>query len=637
MSAIFGIIDFEGRPLKEEWIKSMQADLAHRGPDGQGLYREPSVALGHMLLQVTPESVYDKSPYEEDGLVITANARLDEREAIMDRLDIPKEERDKITDPLLLLRSFKKYGKDFVKDIYGDFAFAIWDKNKRELFCARDQMGVKPFLYYHKDGRFVFSTEIKSLVKMPFIDAKLDNNVLKQIEFLINPKQHLTIWENIYRLKQAQTLIISKVRFEIKRYWLPRYNRNNNLKSSSEAAFLLLDILNTVISDHTRAIGTIGSHLSGGLDSSTITCLVARKLLKEGKEVLTVSSVLSSVFDHNVITDERRYIQSIILQESNIKSILIEHTDLEFLRNVYLKFDQEYGPIKVFHYLDDEINKHFKSNHVRRVLSGYMGDETISNGTINPLPYLLINGRFLKFIELLKLIRRNSKITYLNILKKQFFPLLIPKSLEIYHKQKAEDLEWSFNKWPFYLDQNDLYMIRNEKKKQLKIKQNLFDLSNEIFSIDVENVDEGWDCSLAHYDIEMTYPFIDRRIIEFLLIMPIEYFYSDGLKRGLIRKTMKDIIPENIRLRKDKGFYSPAYNFIFHNDIEKIKETLMFNDNSIRNKNHFNIIKIINLFEEIEKSSNFDINNTLVQYWSLLALFRIWLSNFNSKEKLYEK
>ena len=140
MSAIFGIIDYEGRPLRDEWVSSMKADLAHRGPDGQGLYREESVALGHMLLQVTSESVFDHSPYEEEGFVITADARLDEREAIMERLGVDDEERGSITDPLLLLRSYIRFGKNFVKDIYGDFAFVIWDKQKRELFCARDQV-----------------------------------------------------------------------------------------------------------------------------------------------------------------------------------------------------------------------------------------------------------------------------------------------------------------------------------------------------------------------------------------------------------------------------------------------------------------------------------------------------------------
>ena len=129
MSAIFGIIDFEGRPIDPEWIKSMQKDLAHRGPDGQGLYQEDSMFMGHMLLRVTPESIYDTSPYEEDGLVITAYARLDEREAIMDRIGTPKEERERITDGLLLLRSYLKFGKDFVKDIYAPFeAQEISDK-----------------------------------------------------------------------------------------------------------------------------------------------------------------------------------------------------------------------------------------------------------------------------------------------------------------------------------------------------------------------------------------------------------------------------------------------------------------------------------------------------------------------------
>ena len=156
MSAIFGIIDFDGRPVEAAWLKSMQTDLSHRGPDRQGLYQESSMFLGHMLLQVTPESVYDTSPYEEHGFVITADARLDEREAIMDRLNIPEAEREIICDPLLLLRSFLKFGKSFVKDIYGDFAFAIWDKEKRELFCARDQIGIRPFLYYFQDNRFIF-------------------------------------------------------------------------------------------------------------------------------------------------------------------------------------------------------------------------------------------------------------------------------------------------------------------------------------------------------------------------------------------------------------------------------------------------------------------------------------------------
>ncbi len=118
MSAIFGVIDFEGRPIEAAWIKSMQTDLAHRGPDRQDLYQEESMFFGHMLLQVTPESVYDTSPYEEDGFVITAYARLDEREAIMDRLKIIGIERERITDGLLLLRSFRKYGKNFVKHIY---------------------------------------------------------------------------------------------------------------------------------------------------------------------------------------------------------------------------------------------------------------------------------------------------------------------------------------------------------------------------------------------------------------------------------------------------------------------------------------------------------------------------------------
>src|SRR5947207_2950172 len=132
MSAIFGILDLNERQIDPAWVISMQEDLSHRGPDGQGLYHEDSLVLGNMLLQVTPESVYDQSPHEEDGLVITANARLDERGELMDKLNINHALREKITDPILLLRCYKKWGRNFVKDIYGDFSFAIWDKEKKE-------------------------------------------------------------------------------------------------------------------------------------------------------------------------------------------------------------------------------------------------------------------------------------------------------------------------------------------------------------------------------------------------------------------------------------------------------------------------------------------------------------------------
>ncbi len=312
MSAIFGIIDFEGRPIREEWIRSMQDDLAHRGPDRQDIYREESMFLGHMLLQVTPESIYDASPYEEDGYVITAYARLDEREAIMDRIGTPKRDREYITDPLLLLRSYLKFGKDFVKDIYGDFAFAIWNKEKKELFCARDQMGVKPFLYYFENNRLVFSTELKSIVKLPFVQTEIDNLNLRDKAIGLCDAPTKTAWKNIYRLKAASYFKIHKGQISISKYWDLKIKKNKNLNSAENSARALRELLEKVISDHTRVIGEVGVPLSGGLDSSTITCIAARKLAKENKRVVTASSVLDKAYTEPGISDEREYIDEVL-------------------------------------------------------------------------------------------------------------------------------------------------------------------------------------------------------------------------------------------------------------------------------------------------------------------------------------
>ena len=292
MSAIFGIIDFEGRPIREEWIRSMQDDLAHRGPDRQDIYREESMFLGHMLLQVTPESIYDKSPYEEDGFVITAYARLDEREAIMDRIGTPKRERESITDPLLLLRSYLKFGKDFVKDIYGDFAFAIWNKEKKELFCARDQMGVKPFLYYFEDNRFVFSTELKSIVKLPFVKTEIDQVYLRNSALAFDFDVAKTTWKNLVRLKAANSLTISNSKIVTNEYWDLKYEPNYEYKNEKKAVDKLRELLEVAILDRMRVIGEIGIPLSGGLDSSAIACIAAQEHSAKGKKIFTASSIL---------------------------------------------------------------------------------------------------------------------------------------------------------------------------------------------------------------------------------------------------------------------------------------------------------------------------------------------------------
>ncbi len=627
MSAIFGILDLEGRAIDLDWIKSMQLDLAHRGPDGQGLYQEPSLVLGHMLLQVTPESVYDKSPYEENGLLITANARLDERNTLMDRLNIDQAERGETTDAILLLRSYCKWGKDFVKDIYGDFSFAIWDKKKKELFCARDHMGVKPFLYYFQDNRFVFSTELKAIVKLSFVNTSIDHSQLRDQVLCIFNMPNRTAWKNIVRLSAASTLSFAGSNIVINQYWKPRYKRNLNFKTAEYSGKGLREILERTIADHTRVIGSVGIPLSGGLDSGTIACLAAKQLALKGKRLKTTSSVLNPQFREPDIKDEKEYIQAVLEQEKNIDATFIYNTDLDFLGNLDEKFNRHYTTVNYSYYVDEALYNQFKFQSVRRVLSGYLGDMTTSNRTISPLPHLFLSGRFSSFFKLGRSIKKKTgKGLFYHIVQNIVKPVLPMFLLKLGVKIKGNIMPWDIDILPLNLNDEERKIL--QKRTTNNYKNYLiepFDLTDHFWNPLIENFEEDWDCGSSHHQIEMTYPLLDRRVIEFLLQVPVEHFYADGLKRGLIKKAMEGVLPEKIRNRVDKQAYSPDFHHIFQKSVFNIQPLLSEKLNS-NMKNMIDNAKMNIQLENIAKSKTY--SSFGANYWAILTM-SIWIA-FNN-------
>ena len=150
MSGIFGILNlgnFIGKPVSLSDLQSMGQALKHRGRDGSGFWHEGDVGLGHMATNITPESVYEKLPCTSaDGrLVITADARIDNRQELFSSLSIPYSQQVQIACSEIILHSFQKWGERCPEHLLGEFVFAIWDKREKRLFCARDHLGVRPF------------------------------------------------------------------------------------------------------------------------------------------------------------------------------------------------------------------------------------------------------------------------------------------------------------------------------------------------------------------------------------------------------------------------------------------------------------------------------------------------------------
>ncbi|HWP41854.1 MAG TPA: asparagine synthetase B, partial [Blastocatellia bacterium] len=175
MSGIFGLYHLDGRPASRSQLQEMMQSLAHRGPDGQNAWSEGAVGLGHQMLRTTPESLLENLPLANstNEIVITADARLDNRDELIELLGFGAEPREQISDSQLILAAYEAWDERCLERILGDFAFAIWDGKKQRLFCARDRFGVKPFYYYSSAGLFAFASEIKALLSLQEIPRRL--------------------------------------------------------------------------------------------------------------------------------------------------------------------------------------------------------------------------------------------------------------------------------------------------------------------------------------------------------------------------------------------------------------------------------------------------------------------------------
>ena len=217
MSGISGIFYLDGRPVQDREILAVTNAMRHRGPDGSAVWTQGVVALGHNLFKTTPESNFDRQPLwsEQDMLAITCDARIDNRDELIELLAI-RHPHAEVPDSEIILRSYATWGEDRPKRLVGDFSFAIWDKRTESLFCARDRFGVKPFCYCFLPGRFfAFATQIKALLELP-VPRRLNEWL---IAGLVEPtfvgfEQTATFYKDILKCKQPASSLMCAKRVE---------------------------------------------------------------------------------------------------------------------------------------------------------------------------------------------------------------------------------------------------------------------------------------------------------------------------------------------------------------------------------------------------------------------------------------
>lgn len=306
MSGIVGIVNTDGAPVSRDLLARMAAFIRFRGPDAENVWCDLAVGFGHALLNTSGGDAIDKQPCSIDGRVwIVADARIDARTELSEKLrssgiTVPPSP----SDSELILLAYHAWGKDCLHHLLGDFAFAIWDGPSKQLFCARDHFGVKPFYYANPPGSFVFSNTLNCVRLHPDVSSRFNDLAISDyLLFGSNQDPSTTSFEQIQRLAPGHSLLCSEGKVRVSRYWKLQQTSELHYKKRQDYIEGFQSFLRMAVQDRLPS-GPVAVCMSGGLDSSTVAAAAGQMLGEDRKSCLQAYSV---VYDRLIPDQERRF------------------------------------------------------------------------------------------------------------------------------------------------------------------------------------------------------------------------------------------------------------------------------------------------------------------------------------------
>jgi asparagine synthase (glutamine-hydrolysing) len=296
MSAVAGIIQFDGAPLAPDVIGRMTAAMIARGPHGISHWTNGSAAVGHCALRTTPESLTEVQPLLSEGgtLALVMDGCVDNREDLRHDLEANGIALRDASDAELVLKAYERWGEESAGRIIGELVFFVWDSTRRELFGARDAAGTRNFYYYAADGWFAFASEIKGLLALARIGPELNESRL--LDYLVDEfdrdDEVGTFYRGITRLPAGHAIRVTEHGARTWRYWNPESLSELRFSTLDDCADAFAAQLRVVLKSRLRVNGLIGTQLSGGLDSSSIVGVIDKDLRRDLTRPLKTFSLI---------------------------------------------------------------------------------------------------------------------------------------------------------------------------------------------------------------------------------------------------------------------------------------------------------------------------------------------------------
>lgn len=581
MSGVAGIMHIDnGRPAAAGDIQQMLSRMRHRARDGNSWRTEGSVALGHAWLDTTGEDGPGPLAMAGGKLAITADCRLDNRDELLARLSL----RDgSIADAMLIMLAYFKWGEACPTYLQGDFAFAIWDRDRQALFCARDHFGVKPF-YYHSTGRrFAFASEIGPILALDGVGRRLSEHQISGFLAGLPDDPQATPYAEIFRLPARHSMMVASHGVALRRYWQIEPSQR---PPRPDAAEEFRHLFGQSVANRMRGTPAVGAMLSGGLDSSSITCLASLRAAATGNPKLKTFSL---VFDKGSSMDEKPFIDAVLDGTPLDATLIAVGNYAPFAEFERILEEQEGTFLAPGLSLTRDLYRTAGAKGVKVLLDGHGGDEVVSQGH-GHLHELANAGRWLELWREL----RSAANTYGEGMLPLYFKFLTiygpawriarmrAAAKRLVRKVRrgptqAPRAAWAGLVNPGLAGRTDLaerfhrsgYMPAAVSASEALTHRWL--LSTGL----VPHAFEVLDKAAANFGVEPRYPFWDKPLVEFCLALPGEEKLKDGFGRHVLRRAMQGVLPPAVQWRRDKiDFTANLVNGMLGNHRELLDRLL---------------------------------------------------------------
>jgi asparagine synthase (glutamine-hydrolysing) len=598
---------------------------ANYGPENRRVLFHTTIALGANYRSILPED-HDGFFYQSRMTrYLVADLRLDNRDELARKLDIP--DADGLPDLAILLKAWDRWGSDCLEHLLGAFAFAVWDPTRKELFAARDHTGERPLFYHQTSGQFALASMPAGLLALPFVSAEPDEQHLVDWMSLSPQDPASSAFAQIKTVPPAHFLRVRSGHFECRPYWHPCDAAPIRYRRDSDYAEALTDLLDRATLPRLRTIGEVGSQLSAGLDSSSVAATAAR-LLDPPHRLTAFTAVPQPGFPGEGvpgrISNEGFAAAEVARLYPNMDHVQVHSANYDLLAELEA-WTEAIGdlPTNGINFLwFSAILDQARSRGINVLLHGTFGNFTISQSGRDQMQSFFRSGRWPRLFRFANSLRTHGEMPF----RQSFFHAtngLIPMALKRRLRPGISTLTPDFTS--IHPELAEKYHLRERFVDEAYA--DLPDLETQrrhaFDQYDFGPTNAG---IAARFGVEPRDPLGDKRIFEFCFAIPPEQYVVDNQSRSLIRRAMRGRLPHSTLQRFARGQQGADWYLTVERALPSFRQELELQRESALASRFVDLPRLQYLVDNFP-TSGFQ-TNEIADSWNFALTRGITLGNF---------